>query len=210
MPVGILLAAGAGTRMGRPKALVCDADGTSWLLRSVRALADGGCGPVLVVLGAAAQEAEALLEGAGRTGAPLAEVDVRIVVAAEWREGMSASLRSGLSHALALDDDRWPRPTAACLSLVDLPDVDARVVARVVGVLDGSVGEEERMLARAAYEGVAGHPVLLGRDHWIPLTEQLSGDRGARDYLATRPVQLVECADLATGSDVDTAEVDPR
>ena len=43
--LGLLLAAGAGTRMGRPKALVDD-----WLVRSVETLAD--CDRVVVVLGA--------------------------------------------------------------------------------------------------------------------------------------------------------------
>jgi CTP:molybdopterin cytidylyltransferase MocA len=53
---GILLAAGAGTRYGNPKALV---DG--WLADSVDTLFEGGCDPVLVVLGASAREAQALV-----------------------------------------------------------------------------------------------------------------------------------------------------
>ena len=47
---GLLLAAGAGRRMGGPKALRVDADGTSWLVRSAGALLDGGCSGVTVVL----------------------------------------------------------------------------------------------------------------------------------------------------------------
>ncbi|WP_370871663.1 NTP transferase domain-containing protein, partial [Curtobacterium sp. A7_M15] len=50
----MLLAAGAGTRMGRPKALVAAPDGTPWLRLGVDALLAGGCGRVVVVLGAAA------------------------------------------------------------------------------------------------------------------------------------------------------------
>ena len=49
--VGVLLAAGAGRRAGGPKALRVDADGTSWLLRSIAVLRDGGCAAVIVVLG---------------------------------------------------------------------------------------------------------------------------------------------------------------
>ncbi|MFB2584416.1 NTP transferase domain-containing protein [Herbiconiux liukaitaii] len=60
--VGVLLAAGAGTRMGRPKALVRAADGEPWLLRGVRTLAAGGCITVIVVLGAEAEAAQRLLE----------------------------------------------------------------------------------------------------------------------------------------------------
>jgi len=53
---GLLLAAGAGRRMGRPKALV-----PGWLRASVAALRAGGCDRVTVVLGAGADEAAPLL-----------------------------------------------------------------------------------------------------------------------------------------------------
>jgi CTP:molybdopterin cytidylyltransferase MocA len=66
------------------------------------------------------------------------------------------------------------------------------------------VGGDPAAVARAAYDGVPGHPVLLGRDHWAGVLASAAGDRGARDYLATRPVVLVECGDLATGRDQDT------
>ena len=59
-------------------------------------------------------------------------------------------------------------------------------------------------LARAAYDGVPGHPVLLGRDHWAGVAAAATGDRGARDYLAAADVVLVECGDLASGRDVDS------
>ena len=59
---GLLLAAGEGRRMGMPKALVREADGTSWLHRSLAALRDGGCAEVTVVLGAGAAEARTLLD----------------------------------------------------------------------------------------------------------------------------------------------------
>lgn len=172
---GLLLAAGAGRRMGTPKALVED-----WLVRSVQALTDGGCARVTIVLGASAEQARALLPE-----------QVHVVVAMDWAEGMGASLRSGLS---ALDD----AAEAALVSLVDLPDVGAAVVRRVLEVASGSA-----VLARAAYDGVPGHPVLIGRDHWTGVVASATGDRGARDYLSGRAVTLVECADLATGRDVD-------
>jgi CTP:molybdopterin cytidylyltransferase MocA len=53
---------------------------------------------------------------------------------------------------------------------------------------------------------VPGHPTLLGRDHWTGVVDTARGDRGARDYLAEHPPVLVECGDLATGRDVDTAD----
>lgn len=177
---GLLLAAGEGRRLGMPKALVREDDGTSWLHRSLAALRDGGCEPVTVVLGAGAAEARLLLDG-----------NVETVVAADWAEGMGASLRAGLRSLGDAD---------ACLvSLVDLPDVGADVVRRLT-----EVGAGPAVLARAAYVGVPGHPVLIGRDHWSAIIDTAVGDRGARDYLAGHDVVIVECGDLATGADRDT------
>ncbi|WP_382304719.1 NTP transferase domain-containing protein [Herbiconiux sp. UC225_62] len=126
--VGILLAAGAGHRMGRPKALVVGDDGEPWLVRGIRALQDSGCAHVVVVLGAEAARARALLataatrasQSAGggavahsggvadsshRVGPPDgsdaagALGGVRIVEAPDWPEGIGASLRAGLAEA---------------------------------------------------------------------------------------------------------------
>ena len=178
--IGLLLAAGAGRRMGRPKALV----GT-WLVDAVGRLRDGGCARVVVVLGASAAEAQALLVGE----------DVEVVVAGDWDEGMGASLRTGLA-ALTRDTDG----EAALVTLVDLPDVGADVVARLL-----ARPVDTATLARAAYDGTPGHPVLIGRDHWAGVVASARGDRGARAYLDEHEVEvgLVECGDLASGRDLD-------
>lgn len=169
--------------MGRPKALMSDPDGTSWLLRACAALDVGGCDAVTVVLGAAAAEARELL----------ADVPVDVIVAPDWRSGMSASLRAGLGFLVEGD--------AALLHLVDLPDVGSEVVARVLTATPAA--DPRAALARAAYAGVPGHPVLLGRHHWPGVLSSAVGDQGARRYLAEHPPELVECGDLATGVDVD-------
>jgi len=163
--------------MGTAKALMHDPDGTSWLRRSVQALSRGGCEQVYVVLGAAADEAQPLLAG----------LSTEVVLATDWAEGMGASLRAGLAAV---------GPGGAVLvSLVDLPDVGPEVVARVLAAESG--------LARAAYGAKPGHPVLLGASHREPLMATLHGDVGARSYLDSHDVTMVECGDLATGVDVD-------
>jgi CTP:molybdopterin cytidylyltransferase MocA len=73
-PAGLLLAAGAGHRMGTPKALVGD-----WLTRGIDVLTAAGCSPVIVVLGAALQQAQALLHGRA----------VMVAAAADWSDGIS-------------------------------------------------------------------------------------------------------------------------
>lgn len=178
---GVVLAAGAGSRMGTPKALKHDADGTSWLLRAVEAVRAGGCDEVCVVLGAAVDDALPLLDGAG----------VEVVVAPDWATGMSASLVAGLRALTDLPAE------AALVMLVDLPDVTAAVVQRLVsGVGPGT-------LRRASYGGHPGHPALIGRDHWTGVLASAVGDQGARPYFEATSHELVECGDLAGGQDVD-------
>ena len=188
---GLLLAAGAGTRMGTPKGLLRDPREVPYLDRALGTLFEGGCETVTVVLGASSQEAAALLAGAGWEGDPA----VRLVVAADWAEGMGASLRAGLASLSGCAAD------CAVVMLVDLPDVGPGVLERVIAAAAG-----EDSLVRASYAGTPGHPVLLGRAHWAGLLASVSGDRGARDYLAGRDVVAVECGDLATGVDVDHPE----
>lgn len=182
---GLLLAAGAGRRMGGPKALLRDAAGTAFVTRAVEVLRDGGCDEVTVVVGAASDEVRALLGP-----------EAAVVVAADWASGMGASLRAGLADPSLGDAD------AVVVSLVDLPDVGAEVVRRLLTVAPPSPGA----LARSTYDGVPGHPVLIGRDHWAGVAATAEGDRGARDYLRAHPPVLVECGDLATGRDTDTPE----
>jgi len=178
--------------MGQPKALVSDDDGP-WLVRGVTTLRDGGCARVTVVLGADVDRARPLLDG----------LDVHMVVAEDWAEGMGASLRAGLRSLVGSADD------GAVVSLVDLPDLVPEVVRRVVArVVDA--GDGPAALARASYDGKPGHPVLLGRDHWPGVVETAVGDQGARAYLAPRDVLLVECGDLASGRDVDSPEYPDR
>ena len=172
--------------MGTPKALVDDPTGGSFVERGVRVLRDGGCTPVLVVVGAEAERAGALAKASG------AEL---VVVAPDWSDGQSASFRVGLAALGSTSAD------VACILLVDLPDVGPDVVDRVV---TAARGVPSRVLARAAYRGVPGHPVVMGRLHWQGALDVATGDRGARDYLATHEPLLVECGDLATGRDVDT------
>lgn len=174
--IGLLLAAGAGRRYGQPKALV-----PGWLEHAIDVLREGGCDEVRVVLGAEADHA-----------APLLPAGVAVTIADDWQLGMGASLRAGLGAIETSTSD------AVLVHLVDLPDVTADVVARLLASSDGAGS-----LTRAAYNGRAGHPVLIGRGHWNGVRADAEGDSGARGYLRTNRPDLIECGDLATGVDVD-------
>ena len=184
-PAGLLLAAGAGRRMGRPKALV-ELDGTPLVRRAVAALAEGGCDPLHVVVGARAGEVAAVVGD-----------DALVVTAADWASGMGASLRAGLAALAELPDAR-----SVVVHLVDLPGVNAAAIARLAAAATGP-----DVLARAGYQGEPGHPVLMGRSHWAAVRAGAAGDEGARSYLAGHAgLVLVECGDLADPRDVDTPE----
>ena len=181
MIAGLLLAAGAGRRYGMPKALVGEG---AWLRQAVTTLTGGGCEPVLVVVGAQADQVIPLVPDTAST-----------VLAADWAEGMGASLRAGLAELIR---SAPPQVQAALVHLVDLPDVDASVVRRLVALAKPTV------VARAGFESQPGHPVLLGRQHWADIVSSAHGDRGARDWLAGRSdLIVVDCSDLASGIDVD-------
>ena len=188
--LGVLLAAGAGRRAGGPKALRLAADGTSWLLRSIAVLRDGGCAAVIVVLGCQAARARDVL-----AKSTLAEDSmITVVEASNWEQGMGSSLRSGLSAARSAS---W---RAVLVHLVDLPDVTAEVVRRLIRQAPPGTAP----LARVTYGGRPGHPVFIGRDHLESIMASLTGDSGAKGYLARHSAHSVECGDLASGQDHDT------
>ncbi len=179
--VGVVLAAGAGTRFGGPKALARD-DAGAWLPRACTLLADAGCEPVVAVLGAGADEARHLLPK-GAHG----------VVAEAWHEGIGSSLRAGIEIARAAHAD------AVLVTLVDLPALAPEAVARVAERFTG----DPRVLARAVDGGVPGHPVLVGSAHLGPLLATVGGERGAAHYLAGHHAEEVDCTGLGAASDVD-------
>lgn len=174
--------------MGGPKALLrLTPTGPSLVETAITRLNDAGVSEVHVVVGHSAPSVRLRAERAGGV----------VVEAEDWDEGMGASLRRGLD-ALEPSGAR-----AAILMLVDLPDVGSDVHARLLNAVDGDV---DGVLARAAYNGRPGHPVLIGRAHWGRVRHHAIGDQGARSYFDANPTHLVECGDLATGRDIDRPE----
>jgi len=183
--------------MGAPKALLRpQADGPTLVERAVTVLHDGGCSGVTVVVGAAGDEAAAVVDRLGW--------DVDTVPCPNWDEGMGASLRAGLTALARSSHEVEGGVDAALVTLVDLLDVNPDVVARVLRSDAAADGRLRPLLRRAAYDGVPGHPALIGRDHWAAIVESAAGDRGAREYFRAHAHDVVECGDLATGRDADT------
>jgi CTP:molybdopterin cytidylyltransferase MocA len=176
---GVLLAAGEGSRFGRPKALV-EVNGRTLAERGAELLRAGGAEPILIVTGAA----------------PIELGGTHTVYNPEWRTGMGSSLRAAL-RALTKTQD----VTAVVVALADQPLVGPDSVARLIAAYRAGAG-----VAVAAYDGQPRNPVLLAREHWPEVIATATGDTGARAFLRARAdlVTLVECGDTGRPDDIDT------
>jgi nicotine blue oxidoreductase len=174
-----LLAAGQGSRLGQPKALV-KIGGLSLAERGVGLLRDGGADPIVMVTGAA----------------PVSLPGVITAHNPDWQTGMGSSLREGLQ---SLPADR----EAVVIALVDQPLVGPEAVRRLIAAF--LAGAE---VAVACYQGRPRNPVLIGRAHWAQAAAAAQGDAGARTFLRARPelVTAVECGDVGRPDDLDTPE----
>lgn len=185
-PAGLVLAAGAGRRLGgRPKALLRH-EGRFLVDRAIDLVRSGGCERVHVVLGSAAATV--------RERADLE--DVFVVDNDGWSEGIGSSVRVGLA-SLSRDEDA---PTAAVVVLADQPFVGPEAVRRVIAAHAGGA-----TVAMARYEQTRGHPVLLARSCWDEAIALATGDLGARPFLRTHPelVVAVDCVGTGDPADID-------
>ena len=183
---GVVLAAGASRRMGRPKQLLPVA-GRPLLEGVVASACASRLDEVLVVLGARADEIAAAVD-LGRA---------RLVHNPDHSAGMSTSLRAGLA-ALGPAVDR------AMIVLGDQPAISAELLNRLLDM------QEESGLPAAAlsFDGLLHPPVVLARALWGDL-ESLEGDVGCRAVIRARP-ELVAALPAEGGLrhpvDVDTPE----
>jgi nicotine blue oxidoreductase len=200
----VVLAAGAGTRLGKgPKALL-PYRGRPLVEAIAGALLDGGCRNVVVVLGAGAPDVSAI-----------AELDrYRTVVNKDWPSGMGSSFLLG--NATADPGDHL------LIALVDQPGLTLRTVGRLLaahrpgritaaaygaggadgaGDTGGPDGGQEGRLQR-------GHPLLIDVVLREAVAGTVTGDSGARAFLQAHPelVDEVDCSDQSTGEDIDTPD----
>ena len=180
--LGVVLAAGGSTRMGRPKQLA-ELDGRPLLAHVLATAAAAPLDRVVVALGGAAAEV-------------LDRVDLgraEPLVVEGWAEGMGHVLAATLAWA----GEGW---AAVVVLLGDQPLVPAAAVTRVVEAWRAGAGP----VVTATYGGRPGHPKLFDR-RLLPELLRLTGDAGARDLVAAHPgwVHRVEAGDLGSDADVD-------
>ncbi|MCP9002047.1 nucleotidyltransferase family protein [Pseudarthrobacter sp. RMG13] len=183
----VLLAAGAGTRLGLgPKALLRFQGRTL-----VEVLADvllaGGCREVVTVLGAEAATVRAATDLSRH----------RVIDNPGWASGMGSSFRVGVAAAAPEDH--------VLIALVDQPGLTTETVARLLAAhRPGRV----TAAARRGTDGKLqrGHPLLLDSSLRAEATETATGDAGARYFLQSHAelIDLIDCSDLSSGEDLDS------
>lgn len=177
MIAGLVLAAGAGRRLGRPKAEVL-LGGIRLIDRAVNTLLAGGCEQVIAVV----RDPAVVVPGAIMAVNPAAE------------DGMGSSLRTGMS---ALPDDT----EVVLVTLVDLPDISPQEVRAMIGWYRN--GASIIVVRRG---GMRSHPVLIARRWFTAFTAAAHDDQGGRAFFAAH-WDDVDFLDYPHSiSDIDTPE----
>jgi molybdenum cofactor cytidylyltransferase len=162
----VVLAAGASSRYGTPKQLQT-AGRESWVRRTARLAVEAGGSPVVVIIGAHADEVGHELEGLA---------GARPVLHPGWRQGMGSSIAAGIRTFYT-----EPAVRGALLLTCDQVELEATIVRRLIDTFDDA---PLRMVA-CGYAGTVGIPVIFGRG-WFDRLSKLSGDRGAKALLLER------------------------
>ena len=185
---GIILASGASTRMGSPKALLTMPNGATFVWTLVTTLIDGGVDDVFVV-------------GRGEDRPLRDEVErlprSRFVENARADEGQLSSVIAGLNAA-----DR-PGVGGVLVTLVDLP----LIAPATVRILIEAFAAAHVPIARTIHRGRHGHPVIFGR----PVFDELRRANpavGAKSVVRAHEASVldVEVDDEGVLQDIDTPE----
>lgn len=177
MHVGLILAAGSGSRLGIPKASL-EVGGQRLVDRAVNNFIEAGIDEIYVVLGA--------------WNGPVQHA--HIIFNENWPEGMGSSLRTGLEQISKIDS-----ATDVIISLVDLAGMTAQAIRLVA--------QSPHEIVVGTFSGKPGHPVKFAKKYWKEVSSNAYGDIGARNFLKGRDdVHFVSLDGIAVGRDIDTPE----
>ncbi len=185
MIAGLVVAAGASSRLGRPKQLLSLGGKPlpAWVLDAMR---EAGLGILVLVLG---HEAEAIRGVLNLEG-------VTVVVNTRYAEGMSTSLRVGLGAM-------GPNVEGVVIAMGDQPFISPSLITGLIA----EHHRTEQPIVAADFGDYQGPPIFLGRNVW-PLADEIRGDQGARFLLRSRPdwVATTPVPNRVVSLDVDTEE----
>ena len=158
----ILLAAGESRRMGTPKQLL-SYQGQSLIRRAVTEAVESNCGPIIVVLGA----------NRDRISSEINDLPVHIVQNAQWQQGMSASISTGIKALLNISSI-----DAVVIALADQPFVTAQAYDRLVE----RYCQNQLKVTASNYSDTVGVPALFDRS-LLPELLKMNHQGGAKELL---------------------------
>ena len=178
---GIILAAGGSSRFGQPKQLL-DWNGEPMVRRVVNMALKAGLSPLVVVVGASADDVAAVIN----------DLPLRIVINSEWSTGKSSTIKVGINSlpeelggVVFLQCDQPQIPQALLKSLIETHQTNLSPI--VAPLIDGQ----------------RGNPVLFDR---ITFSEfhSLQGEMGGRKLFSRFQVQWLNWIDKNLLLDIDT------
>ncbi len=175
----VILAAGGSSRLGSPKQLLPYAGITLVRHAADTALQTGS--QVVVVVGSEADKVRESLIG----------LHVRIVENPDWKEGMSSSIRVGISSL-------QPDADSAVIALCDQPKIAAAHLQALASVVD-----QFQPIAASSYDGTLGAPCAFNRSVF-PKLLALKGDSGARELIRNAETSVIAVPFEAGNLDIDT------
>jgi molybdenum cofactor cytidylyltransferase len=183
----LVLAAGKSSRMGTLNKLLIGVDGMPMVRHAVEAARAAKLAPIIVVTGHQREQVEAALKDEG----------VRFTHNPDFAQGLSSSLKSGLS-SLSEDID------GVIISLGDMPRVTGADMAKLVAAFNPVEGREIIVPTR---QGKRGNPVLWGK-RFLAEMRGLAGDVGARHLIGVYPEAVAEVEMESDGvlTDIDTPQ----
>lgn len=186
---GLILAAGASTRMGRPKQLL-SLGGLSLLDRVLEEALKSDLHRVILVLGYQAKE----IKDALKTNRHHSKL--KIIENKDYGDGISSSIIAGLSEA----EENYDH---CMVILADMP----HITSNLINLLLRQYLASGLPLGAIKIKGRRSHPVIIGRRFYDEL-HRLQGDVGARDLFLRYPDQvcLVEPEEDYDDQDIDTME----
>lgn len=179
----ILLAAGGSSRLGQPKQILHYKNGVliNYILKQIK---NGGISEIKVVLGSRYE----LIKG------QIIFNDVEFLNNHKWEEGISSSIRCGLSHLN-------PETPAAMFFVVDQPYLDSEIIQKIIEKFKTSKAK----IIATKVAGQITHPVLF-RHELFPKLRELRGDVGGKAVFKDKILETVDWDDKRLLIDIDSIE----
>ena len=184
--VGVLLAAGTGSRFGDGQKLLAELDGEPLVRHAARTLVDADLDGLVAVLGHERERVAAALPDG-----------IETVHNPDYADGQATTVARGARAAAERGAG------AAVFALGDMPCVDPATVTTLVAAYRSESRETDAEIVLPTFEGRRGNPVLFGASHFEAL-QDVSGDTGGRALFDSVPVERVAVADPGIHRDVDT------